>query len=65
MLTTTPYAFFYKRYPSMILKAISIFPSSPKFMMVLKNFLKLQKTSHLLDSPPISNSFTFTLTGLA
>ncbi len=43
MLTTTPYAFFLKRYPSVILKPACMFPSSPKFMMVLKNFLKLQK----------------------
>ncbi len=65
MLTTPPYASFQKRYPSMILKPISMFASSPKFMMVLKNFLKLQKSLRLLDSPPISNSFTFTQTGLA
>ncbi len=65
MLTTTPYAFFQKRYPSIILKPISMFPSPPKFMTVLKNFLKLQKSLHLFDSLPISSSFTFTQTGLA
>ncbi len=40
-------------------------PKFPKVYDGSQKLSKLKKSLYLLDSPPISNSFTFTQTGLA